>query len=88
MTVFVLNDNDNIISFANYETAHLRNHFTTVTVSDTDLSALFEAATVDTLDGTGDTIEAAIETPHDYLDFVTYDGEKILFDDSHSRVQQ
>jgi hypothetical protein len=87
MTVFVLNDNDNITSFADYETAHLRDHFTTVAVSDAELSALFEAATVDTLDGTDDAIEAAIETPHDYLDFLTYDGEKIRFDDSHSRVQ-
>jgi DNA polymerase/3'-5' exonuclease PolX len=88
MTVFVLDDDGNIKGHANYETAHLKRNAETVEIKDSNLTRIFEAASVTELKGTGEAIEAAAENPRDYLDFLTYEDGDVVFDDSYVREDQ
>jgi DNA polymerase/3'-5' exonuclease PolX len=88
MTVFVLDDDGNIKGHAKYETAYLKRNAETVEVKDSNLPPIFEAAVVTELEETGESIEAAIENPRDYLDFLTYEDGDVVFDDSYVREDQ
>ena len=62
---------------------------TVVETTESDLSAVFEAAKENgaTLDGADEGIKAAIEKPLSYLDYLVLEGGEFAFDDEYSRSQ-
>jgi len=61
---------------------------TVVEASEEELAAVFQAAAdsgVTELPKTGDSIDAAIEDPLAYRDFLVLEGGEIVFDDAYSR---
>jgi len=59
----------------------------TAATSEGELSAVFEDADVDVLAGTDDPIEAAIEDPLTYRDFLILEDGEIVFDDEYEREE-
>ena len=57
----------------------------TAATSEDELSAVFEESGVDELAGTGDPIEAAIEDPLRFRDFLILEDGEITFDDEYER---
>ena len=57
----------------------------TAATSEDELSAVFEQSDVDELAGTGEAIEAAIEDPLAYRDFLVLEDGEIAFDDEYVR---
>jgi hypothetical protein len=60
---------------------------TVVETTESDLSAVFEAAKENgaSLDGAEKGIDAAIEDPLSYLDYLVLESGEIVFDDAYSR---
>ena len=50
-----------------------------------DLSSIFEGVDVDELAGTGQPIEAAVDDPLTYRDFLILEDGEIVFDDEYER---
>ena len=57
----------------------------TVATNEDELSAVFEQSGVDELDGVDEPIEAAVDNPMDFLDFLLFEEEEIVFNDEHVR---
>lgn len=53
--------------------------------SQDEIANVFEDADVDELEGTGESIEAAIEEPLRFRDFLVLEGGEIAFDDEYVR---
>jgi len=61
---------------------------TVVETTENDLASIFETAKANggTLDGTDETIDAAIDDPLSFIDYLILDADGVIsFDDSHVR---
>jgi len=59
-----------------------------VSTSEEGLSDVFANASVDELAGTGDPIEAAVEDPLAYRDFLVLENKEIVFDAEYVRPSE
>jgi len=88
MTVFVLDDDGNIKGHASYETTHLKKKEETIEVTESELAGIFEEAKTggETLDGADTSIDAAIDDPLAFLDYLILDSDdSITFDSDYAR---
>jgi len=88
MTVFVLDGDGNIKGYASYETTHLKKKEETIEVTESELAGIFETAKSngETLDGADSSIEAAIDDPLAFLDYLILDSNgAITFDSDYAR---
>lgn len=91
MTVLILDDGRNIKGRASYETTYVKNNEETIQVADSDLSSVFEDAKAagETLDGTSESIDAAIDDPLSFIDFLILDSnDALVFDPDYVREDQ
>ena len=56
-----------------------------VETNEDELSAVFDQADAEDLEGTGESIEAAVEDPLTYRDFLILEGGEIAFDEEYVR---
>ena len=61
---------------------------TVVETTEDELASIFDNSGVDTLAGTDDPVEAAVDDPLAYRDYLILEGDKIVFDENYSRNQE
>ncbi|QBI90040.1 uncharacterized protein ChaoS9_165 [Halobacterium phage ChaoS9] len=63
---------------------------TVAETTESELTAIFEDAKAnsETLDGADKSIDAAIDEPLAFLDYLILNGKEIIFDEDHSRNQE
>jgi len=91
MTVLIHDDDGSIRGHTSYETTYVKNNEETIEVDDSDLSMIFEDAKKagETLRGATDSIDAAIDAPLAFLDYLILDSnDAIAFNPEHVREDQ
>ena len=88
-TIFEENDSGTVrmVGYVTVDYSSNNEAETIVESTESELTGIFEAAPVNELAGTGDPIQAAVDDPLSYRDFLVLKDGEIVFDEEHSRDQ-
>lgn len=79
---------DRMVGYARGEYSSSDSQEKIVETTEDDLAEVFDAASVDTLDGTDESISAAVDGPLTYRDFLVLDDGEISFDAEYVRENE
>lgn len=87
MTILMFDDAGRVKAHAKYETDYLKNNENIMDVEESELAAVFENAQEagETLDGTDESIDAAVDNPLRFTDYLVNANGSVEFDGDYTR---